>query len=221
MSDINVVLAGNLLQINTGLGAAIGFVNPLNAQLDAMLAFALGPFQADLLAQFNASVALQATLSLQISDPLAALRAALQALFQLQAALQASLSLPPLTLSVQGSLSASLSLSAALQLKLGLIDALIKAALRVKIPLMQLVGQLNAALNAGPAYLLSFDGLTASPQVTMASLGDQIRATMSADIVDPASVAPPLHPGDPVAGILLLMNASATFSALGAIIPTA
>ena len=218
MADVDVVLGSSLGEMNIGLTGMIGFINPLSAQLDAMITFALGPFQADLSAQLDASLAAQASLSLQVTDPLAALRAALQAVAQLQAALSAALALPPITLSVSGQLSASLALTAALQAKLGLINALIEAALDVKIPLVKLVGEINAAL-AAKGYLLSFNGLDTGDPVTLGEWGDKIRDLFQSGITDPGLTEPPINSGDLAGGVILVGSATAFFDALGVIMP--
>ena len=78
-----------MVDFNVGAAAAVGFLNPMGAQLDALLALGLGPFQAALAAQFNASLALQAALSLTLAagdlDIVAQLKASIAALVQIQA----------------------------------------------------------------------------------------------------------------------------------------
>jgi len=192
-----LVKSGTLGSLNVGLAAALGFLWPLGAQIDALIALGIGPFELDLALQFDASLALQATLSLQVSNPLAALLLAIQAMAQLQAALQAALALPPLTLSLSAELGASVALAGALSAKLGGLRILIEAALAIKIPAMKLASELQAQLGAGPAFLLSFTG------GTLAQAGSAINTAFSAGLTDPG---PPnsIAPGDPVTGIIML-----------------
>jgi len=190
-------VSGNLIDMNAGLAAAVGFLYPLGAQIDALISLGIGPFQADLAIQFDASLSAQATLSLQVGNPLAALQLAIAAVAQLQAALQAALALPPLTLSIGAELGASAALAGALAAKLGGLQVVIEAALAVKIPAMRLASELTARLSAGPAFLISFSG------DTLANVGSAVQTDFSAGITDPG---PPnsISPGDPVTGIIML-----------------
>jgi hypothetical protein len=202
---------GTLGEFNVALAAAIPLLNPLAAQLDAMLAFALGPLQADLAAQFNASLALQASLSLQISDPLAALKAALAAIAQLQASLTAALTLPPMTMSIGAELSASAALAASLSLKLGGIKLLIEAALAVKIPAVQFAAQFAASLGAGPVYIVPFEGST------LAATGTELSAKFAGGLGPDGSV-PKLEPSETVFGLVLVTSTPSAYAAMRAII---
>ena len=201
---------GTLGQFNIGLAAAIPIINPLSAQLDALIGFGLGPLQADLAAQFNASVALQATLTLQVSDPTASLQLAIAALAQLQAALVAALTLPSINMSLSAELGASVALAAALAIKLGGIKVLIEAALSVKIAAIELAARMAAALGAGPVYIVTFHGDPLS--VT----GGSIAAKFSTGLSD-GSVTP-LLPGDVVDGVILVTKDPSASAALSAII---
>ena len=194
---LNGELSGSLGSINVGLSAALGFLWPLGAQIDALIALGIGPFEFDLALQFDASLALQATLSLQVGNPLAALLLAIQAMAQLQAALQAALTLPPITLSIGAELGASVALAGALSAKLGGLQILIEAALAIKIPAMRLAAELQLQLSATPAFLLSFTG------GTLAQTGNAIATEFNAGLTDPG---PPntIAPGDPVTGIIML-----------------
>jgi hypothetical protein len=146
----------DLIDFNVGAAGAVAFLNPLGAQLDALLALGLGPFQATLAAQFNAALAASASLSLSIGDPTVALRLAIAAVAQLQAALAAALSLPPIQLSLNAELTAAASLAATLQVQLGGLQLLIRAALAIKIPAIQAAAVLSAALSVGPFFAISF-----------------------------------------------------------------
>lgn len=157
---VTVELAGSLGSINVGLSAAVGFLFPLGAQIDALLGMGLGPLEADLAVQFNAALSASATIGLQIGNPIAALELALGAVAQLQAALQAALALPPIQLSLSAELGASAALAAALQLKLGGLQLLIQAALAIKIPAVRAAAGLQAALTGPGCFLISFTGDT-------------------------------------------------------------
>jgi hypothetical protein len=205
---VAIELSGTLGSLNVGVAAAVAFLWPLGAQIDFLLALGLGPFEFDLAIQFEASLALQASLSLSISDPLLGLQLALQAVAQLQAALQAALTLPTFSISIGAELSASISLAAALSAKLGNIKLLIEAALAIKIPAMKLAMQLQLALSAGPAFLLSITG------TDLATAGTDISTMFTAGLVDPG---PPnsILPADPVTGIILITKNAAAGAAIG------
>lgn len=200
-----VVIAGTLGDINVAASLAGTILFPLSAQLDGLLTFALGPLQADLMAQFNATLAAQATLTLQIGDPLAALKLALNAIAQLQAALQAAISLPPVNLSLSAELTAAAALVASLKVKLGLIDLLIKAALKVKLEALKFAGDLQAALGASAA-LITFSG------TTLSIAGDDIKTLFDAGIDYPPGT-PFIGSGDgDVSGIIIVAKTVAGFT---------
>jgi len=167
-----------LLDFNVGAAAAVGFLNPLAIQLDALLALGLGPFQVALAAQFNAAIALQAQLSLNISigdlSIIAMLRASIAALAQLQVALAASLTLglPPIQIGVGAELAATAALAVTLQARLGAIQLLIQAALAIKIPAIRASAMLSLALGVGPFFAISFSGTTV--QAVHAWLGGEV-----------------------------------------------
>lgn len=212
-ASIDDVLVGTLGDANIGLFAGVAALNPLAAQLDAAIAFALGPLQADLSASLDASIALQATLALTISDPTANIRAALQALVELSATLTAALSLPPIVLDVSAELGASAALAAALSLKLGLINALLDAMIAIKIPAVRLAADLSAALSAGDVVLLSFDGL--SDPTNLQTIGNLIQSKFGAGIGSGA-----IGPTENVAGIIMVVTSPSVYASLGAIIQT-
>jgi hypothetical protein len=162
---ITKIESGNLINFNVGLAAAIPLIDPLAAQLNAVLALGLGPFQAALAAQLNAALAARVQLGLSLTglDFIEKIAASVKALI----ALQASLAIAPVfpSVQIQTSLSASVALAASLQVQLGLINALIKASLAVQIPVVNLMGQLGAALSAGPVvFFLCEDHATLSAQ---------------------------------------------------------
>jgi hypothetical protein len=155
-----------LLDFNIGAAAAVALLNPLGAQIDALIALGLGPFGLGLSAQFNAALAAQASLSLSLSigdiSLLASLKASIAALASLQAALAGALALglPPIQLSLGAELTATVALAASLSVQLGSIQLLIKAALAIKIPAIKAAAGFAAALNAGPIFCIAFSGTT-------------------------------------------------------------
>lgn len=212
-ATIDDVLVGTLGEANIGLAAGVAALNPLAAQLDAMIAFGLGPLQADLSASLDAALGVQATLALTVSDPTAAIRAALQAIIELSATLTAALSLPPLVLDLSAELGASVALSAALTAKLGAISLLLEAAVSVKIPAVRLAANLAAAISAGDVVLLSFDGL--SDPTNLQDIGSLISTKFSGGIGSGA-----IGPTENVAGIIMVVSSPSVFASLGAIIQT-
>lgn len=215
MAEVNDVLAGSLGDMNVGLGAAVGAINPMAAQLDAAIAIGLSPLQVDLSASLNASLALQASLSLSISDPLANIRAALAALIELQASLTAALSLPPITLSLSAELAAAASISAALSAKLGGLKLLIDAMVAIKIPAIRLAADLAADLSLGGVVVLSFDGI--SDGTNLQTIGNKIQARFS----DAGGIGfGAIGPTDHVSGIIVVTDFAPTFSAMGRILIT-
>jgi hypothetical protein len=201
----NPPVSQTLGDFNIGLAAAIGLLNPLSAQLDLLLSLGLGPLMADLSVQLNVSLAMQATLSLQISDPTVSLQLAISALAQLQAALSAALSLPTISVSISAELSASVALSAALALKLGGLQLLIQAALQIKIAAMKFAADFALSLS-----LPGFSGFTFQGE-PLSTTGGQINALFSAGWAG--------FDTDPnVWGIVLMVKDAALFTSMSAII---
>jgi hypothetical protein len=203
----------DLGDFNFGLTGALGVINPLAAQLDAAVSLGLGPLQADLAAALDASLGVQAQLSLTVSNPLADIAAAIAALVELQASLQASLALP--TISINADLSAQASISAALSARLGGLQLLLDAIIAVKIPAVKLLGDLQAALGAD-VEVLSYDGLPSAgppPDGTLADMGNKIQALFSSGVGG-------IGPNDQVSGIIVLASVVASFDAMGAIMVT-
>lgn len=188
----------SLLDINLALAGSLAIIDPLLAAFDLTLTgqFGLGALQADLTLSFNASLSAQVQLGLQISDPLASLMASLQAIAQLTAGLEAAiaLGLPTISADISASISANAALTAVLGLQLGGISALIELGLSVKIPVVNLIADITAALSAGPVILLSFGFPGNEP---LASVGAQCSAMFSSGLTG-------IGPGDAVAGIMLV-----------------
>lgn len=212
-ATIDDVLVGSLGDANVGLAAGVGSLNPLAAQLDAMIAFGVGPLQSDLSASLDASLALTANLALSVSDPTANIRAALAAIVELSATLTASLSLPPTVLNLSAEIGASAALSAALTAKLGTISLLLEAALAVKIPATRLAADLSAAISAGDVVLLSFDGF--SDPTDLQTIGGLIDTKFSSGIGSGA-----IGPGDTAAGIIMVATTPSVYASLQTIIAT-
>ncbi|MEE8385919.1 MAG: hypothetical protein V3S01_08380, partial [Dehalococcoidia bacterium] len=207
------------LDINVGAAAAVAFLNPLGAQLDAMIAFSLGPLQLDLAAQLDAAIALQINLALQITGPTINLSAALEALALLSASLSAGLTLPSIALGAE--LGASAAISAALTAKLGGLNLLIQAAIDLKIPAIRAAADLQAALNAGPFVVLAFDGLDvlgAGGNMTLQEVGSQVNALFSSTIGSGPAPAKTIDPGEQVSGVIIVTKGVDAFAGLSAII---
>lgn len=201
-------------EVNIGLAIGIGLMNPLLLQLDLFLTgqFGLGPFLAEVQVQFQAAIAATLQLSIGISNPLQALQALLAALVQLQASIAVALAFPLPIISIQASaqLSAIVSLTGALALKIGGIKALLSAGLAVKIPALKFVGQIAAALSAGPVHLLKFTG---DPLSTAGAL---IQSQFAAGL----GPSDPIGPATLVDGIIIVTKDPAVFNALGVILKT-
>jgi hypothetical protein len=220
-TEVKEVIEGGLGDWNIGLTAAVGFINPLGAQLDAMIA-ANAAFRSELAVQLDASLALQASLALSVTDPFAYIKSALQAIIELQAALTAALALPPIGLSIGAELGAAASLSAALSAKLAALLS-IDAAIAIKIPAIRAAADMAAALSVGGIVALSFDGLNDDPPNTLAEVGQLIKDKFAAGIGNTA--APPtdysIAPTKRVSGVIVVTDLSPTFDAMGSIMVTA
>jgi len=209
----------SLLDFNVGAAAAVGFLNPLGAQLDALLALGLGPFQASLAAQFNAALAAQASLALTLSigdfGLIASLKGAIAALAALQAALAGALALglPPIQLGLSAELTVTAALAATLKIQLGGLQLLIKAALAVKIPALQLAAALNASLGAGPFFAVQF-GI--NQPATLQEVSDWLAAEVAGGGL--AADSQTLAPGSQTYGVLIFGTNLALTGSFGAII---
>jgi len=193
--------SASLGSFNVGLAAAIGFLNPLGIQIDALLAAGLGPFTAQLSAQLNASLAAKATLAIQF-DPTVNLQLLANALIQLQAALQ----LP--TVGVTAELNVVTDLAATLEIQLGGLRLAIEAALAIKIPALALAAELQAHMNA-TVFGFSFEG------DTLTTTGADIATLFSGGLVDGTAE---IGAGEIVGGVVLLGSASLAIDAIFAII---
>lgn len=211
---MSVALIGSfpLGTINVALNGAVGLITPVLAQFDLMLtgSFGLGALQADLSAQLNAALSTQASLGLAISNPFSSLFAQLQALLQVQAGIQAALALgiPAISLTITANISAAAAISATLALKVGGLQALIKLALSLKLPLVNFLGALQ--LGAGPFVLLSV-GFAGTD--TLSSSGTEYNALAQAGVGG-------IAPGDPVFGVVILTKDPSAALALSATLKT-
>jgi len=221
-NTVDEIFTGPSADINFGAAAAVAFLNPLSAQLDAMIGFALGPLQLDIAAQLDAAIALQANLALQLTGPSINLTAALEAIAQLQAALSAGVTLP--SLSIGAEIGASAALSAALTAKLGGLNLLIEAAIALKIPAVRAAADLAAALNVGPFVVLAFDGLDAVPpgadgtNMTLQEVGNQLNTLFSGGLDAIGTPPDTISSGDDVSGVLIVTKGASAFAGLSAII---
>jgi hypothetical protein len=210
-TEVKEVIEGGLGDWNVGLAAAVGFINPLGAQLDAMIA-ANAQFRAELAVQLEASLALQASLSLGFGLE-AAIQAALDALIALQAAFSVQFG---------AELSASAALSAALSAKLAAL-ASIEAAIAIKIPALLAAANMAASLSVGGIVALAFDGLNDDPPNTLAEVGDMIKTKFAAGIGNTA--APPadyyIAPTKRVSGVIVVTDLAPSFDAMGSIMVVA
>ena len=142
--SVNEVGSGTLGDVNFAANAAVGFLNPLGAQIDAFLGATLGPLQVQLNAQLNAAIEATLGFNIAIANPFASLDAVLAAIAQLQAAISAGLTLPAIQLNAE--LSASAEVIASVSALLGILDIAVQAMLKVKIPALQLAAKVNLAL---------------------------------------------------------------------------
>lgn len=205
---IGNVKSGTLGTFNVGLAAAVGLVNPLCAQVDALIAAGLGPFKADVQARLDAAVAAQAAIAFQVSNPLDSLLALLNALVSMQAAIVAALSFPTPTVEATAELSVMAALSGTLNLQLVGLEAAIAAALGIKAPALSAAAALAAHLSAGPAFAFTYEG-------PLAVVGAEIAALYSGGLVDGPNT---INPGDSVYGVTLLTSVPSVQAALSAII---
>lgn len=209
MATVDAVAGGTLGEINLALTTANIYLPALMAQIDVAISAGLGPMKFDLATQLNATIAAQATLAIQVSNPLASLQLSLSALAQLQAQLQAALALPSVSVSLTAEISAAASLAATLQAKLGLIDGVISAALAVKLPAINFVEGLGV-LGLGPAILLYFDGIT-DGGTSMADIGTLIQTKLQSPVTFGGDT---IQPTDFVGGVIILTSVSPVLSAL-------
>ena len=212
MSSVNTIGALPIGGINVSAAAALGLVVPLFAQLDLALfgAFGLGPIQASIALQFQASLDLALSIGLSITDPFGDI----MALANLLASL--SISLPTISVDASAALATNIALAAALAIQLGGISALIELMLAVKLPVVEFFAGLAAALSAGPVFLLNFESDV--PSGGLAVAGGQIAAQFAAGLVSGANT---IAPGEPVFGIILLTKEPTVFASLGTVLKVA
>lgn len=205
---------GTVGEVNPALALAAGFLNPLGAQIDAFLAAALGPLQADIQAQLNANLQVQASLGLSIGNPLLSLQLALAAVGQLQAAIQAALVFPPITIEASGQLSATAALAGALQIKLGLLDIAVQAMLRIKVPALEAAASISSNLSAGPIVLME------ATNSTLAGVGSEIQSAFNSPVgTDVLSPGDEINPGEgPVTVFMMVTKDPGASAALTAVL---
>lgn len=211
MAYNGAVFAGTLLDINVGAAGSLALLNPLLAQIDFTLfgSLGLGPLQANLQAQLTAALQASLDIGLGISNPYLGFAAALAGIATLQATITLALSgaLPAVSLEIGGQLSAMASFAALLSLQIGGIEAMIQAALAIKIPAMNFAAELAASLSAGPVFVLSWE------DIPLAQAG----ASLAADFTTGLSLGGNnILPGDQVYGVVLLTKAPAAWAGISA-----
>lgn len=211
-----VVYAGDLGGINVAAAASLTVIKPVLSSIDASLfgPLGLGALRDNLQAQLSASLQAQASLALGIANPLGGFEDALRAATQLQAQLAQALSMgsiPAVSLEVTTQLSVMSSFAAAAGAQIGNLQALLQQMLDSKIPAMSFAGSLFTSLQAGGAFLLSFDG------VSLSSVGSSIASSFAGGIsYGPSAIGP----SDAVYGIVLLTKVPSTWTAIQAILRT-
>lgn len=197
MAYNGVIFAGTLLEINVAAAGALAVLNPLLAQIDFSLFgyLGIGALQADLQAQLSAALEASVTVSLPLEGWLQAY-AAFQA--QLELALSGSIGI-----GVQA--NASASFAALLSLQIGGLEAIIQAALAVRIPAVTFAAMLAAALSAGPLFVLSFEN------ITLTQAGTSISGDFYAGLTQGAHT---ILPSDAAYGIVIVTKAPSAWGAL-------
>jgi len=194
---ITSIRSATLGEFNVALVGALAVLNPLAAQIDALIAIGLGPFKLGLMAQVNAS----ASLSLFIgADLIARLNLLLTALAQLQATLSAEVFI---------GVSANISIDASLAIQIGLLELAIEAALGIKIPAIRLAASIAADLAVGPVFALATEG-------ELAEVGGDINSEFSDGLSADGNDIPPT--GVNTYGVYLLASDPSAMLALQAII---
>jgi hypothetical protein len=213
---VSVGLVGSytLGGINVAANTSVVLMAPALAQLDLALtgSFGLGALQADIAAQFEAAMSNQVALAVQLTNPFEALQQALQAAIAIQASITATiaLGLPAVSAEVGVSISASAAISVSLAARLGGIKALIEAALSVKLPAVNFLGDLAGNLSVGPVVLLSFH----APGDTLSLVGAELDALFAAGIGG-------ISPHQQVYGVVLVTGAPSAWAAMQATLRTA
>ena len=194
--------------INLAAAASVGIASNLLAQLDLALfgSFGLGNSAADLALQFSAALSAEVQIGTQVSDPLDGLAA----LANLLASLTISLPTVP-DVSVQ--LSANIAAQAAIALQLGGINALIEAALAVKLPAVDFFAGIAASLSAGPLFLVTFQETALGGGLAQA--GAEINSLFNLGLVSGSNA---FSPFDPVYGVIIVTKDPAAYAALGVVL---
>jgi hypothetical protein len=132
--------SGTLGAFNVGLATSVATLVPLGAQVDALIAAGIGPFQEDLSARLNAAVSASATLSVAVGNPFAGIQSVLMAL--------------------SGTLAA----------ELGALQQVIQQSNQIKTAALRGAADLSAGVNAGPAFFFDFNGSLGAVGGELASL---------------------------------------------------
>ena len=191
--------------------------SPLLSQMESLLhsPFGLVPLSLDLQAQFDAAVNVQASVGLQLANPMAGYQAALQGIAQVTAGIQAALSLglPTVSAQLSGSISASAAVSAAVGAKLAGINGLLLPALA----LMKLLQDFAHALDVGPAFVVTVGDGAGD---TLQTAGQALSQRFSAGLTDPLDPSVTIAPTDAVHGVMILTKVPAVWNLIQLIIKT-
>ncbi len=212
MAYNGAVFAGTLANINVAAAGSLAVLNPLLLQVDFALfgSLGIGSLSANLSLQLAAALKASLNLGIGIANPFVGFTIAAAAIAQLiaQIALALGGAIPTISIEVTAQLSALAAFAGVLAAQIGGLEAIIQLGLAAKIPAVELVGKLAAALSAGPLFVLSWEN------ITLSSAGASINADFAAGL-GPLS-GNTIAPGDSVYGVLLVTKAPAAWAALQA-----
>jgi hypothetical protein len=200
--------SGTLGAFNVGLATSVATLVPLGAQVDALIAAGIGPFQEDLSARLNAAVSASATLSVAVGNPFAGIQSVLMSLSGIQQALQLALQYPTPTLQYSEQLSTLMALSGTLAAELGALQQVIQQSNQIKTAALRGAADLSAGVNAGPAFFFDFNG-------SLGAVGGELASLCVGGLIDGTNT---ITPTQQVYGIVLLSSVPSVQTALSAII---
>lgn len=209
MAYNGVTFAGALGGINLSSSASLSALTPLVQQVDFALfgSLGVGAIKADLQVQLEASLKASADISIGLLNPLVGFQRALAGIALLQAQLLAALAggIPVVSIEVTTQLAAMAAFASLVTAKIGALEAITEAGIQAKIPAVDLITKLQAALAAGPVFLLSWDG------TTLSSTGASIAADFSTGLIEGLNT---ITPGETVYGILLVTKSPTAWAAI-------
>jgi hypothetical protein len=201
--SVTYVTGGTLGDLVVALPLAISLINPLLIQYDAQLTgpFGVGTLLAELQAELAATLA--GTIGIGFQNPL-------EPLYQLQASVQAGISavlagnfgLPTIEVSAQ------FAAMATLEAKIQGLTLLLDLGLSLKIPIVQFIADIQAALGAGPFGMWTFSG-------PCHGVANELQALLSAGISSPPMEGSQILPDEGIFGILILTKNPTAYAALG------